>query len=129
MLGEHLSATAEIDALQGGEKRQWSTRVRTSFGVRIEAGNSSDRDQAAIEGRCRDVSTTGCGVVSNHAPRVGDVYLLEFDKTNQVVAPSVYGRCVRCHMLSENAFESGFAFFADQDIEDEFEDVEAEPLV
>jgi len=129
MLGEHLS-TADSTKPIGIEKRQWSTRIRTSFGVKIQPGNSSDRDQPAIEGRCRDVSATGCGILSNRAPRVGDVYLLDFDKTNRVVAPSVYGRCVRCHLLSENAFESGFAFFADQDIENEDEnDEEAEPLV
>ena len=116
MLGEHLTphdeAAQRLPSTHDVEKRHWGSRVRTSMSVSVKPANASDRHQTPIEGRCRDLSDTGCGLFSDFAPRVGDCYLLEFAYPESLEPRSVYGRCVRCHWLGESAFESGFAFLS-----------------
>jgi hypothetical protein len=41
---------------------------------------------------------------------VGDVYQLRFAK-GELDLPIVYARCLRCRLVREDAFESGFVFF------------------
>ena len=42
--------------------------------------------------------------------QVGDVYKLEIEK-GELDLPILYARCLRCRLVREDAFETGFAFF------------------
>ena len=42
--------------------------------------------------------------------QVGDVYKLEIEK-GEIDLPILFARCLRCRLVREDAFESGFAFF------------------
>ena len=47
--------------------------------------------------------------------RVGDVYRMEFEHES-LNLPMIFGRCLRCQLVREDAFEAGFKFFAALDL-------------
>lgn len=92
-------------------KQRSSERQELSIGVVIRPGNASDRIECAdVDGVTGDVSTGGCRVMTSQPMRVGDVYQLRFAKS-ELDLPIVYARCLRCRLVREDAFESGFVFF------------------
>ena len=46
---------------------------------------------------------------------VGDIFRLEFD-LEWIEAPLVFGRCLRCRLVREDVFETGFKFFNPVDL-------------
>jgi hypothetical protein len=76
----------------------------------IRPSNSSQRRETSIRGYCKNLSQSGCGVVTDSAPRVGDLYRFEMPSDTTHPVHGAHARCVRCHLLDEEAFEVGFSF-------------------
>lgn len=92
------------------DKRSSRKRIVQSFSVLVQPSSVSQRANERIEGDCRNFSDSGCGIVSNFAPRVGDVYQISVPNQAEHAIDGVHARCVRCHMLDEESFECGFSF-------------------
>ncbi|MCA9273823.1 MAG: PilZ domain-containing protein [Phycisphaerales bacterium] len=87
-----------------------SERHEVQSAVKVRPANASDFGQATVEGLTGDVSPGGCRVMTSVPLRVGDVYRLEIEK-GELDLPILFARCLRCRLVREDAFESGFAFF------------------
>lgn len=99
-------ATASTD--KRGEQAE---RIVTNLLVRIRPSSCSQRFSENITGYCKNVSESGCGVTSDFAPRVGDIYQFEIDDPGHILH-GIHARCVRCHLLDETAFDCGFSFLS-----------------
>ena len=139
MLGENLSPT--IDSLRtrasvavGQASANTRTASRTfplNVQLIIRPSNSSQRRETSIRGYCKNLSQSGCGVVTDCAPRVGDMYRFEMPSDTTHPIHGAHARCVRCHLLDEEAFEVGFSFLTPVElnvIETQAEDL-TDPLV
>lgn len=93
------------------QTRRGNNRVELNCDVVVLPGNVSDRGTVKFEGSCRDISPPGCRLILNHPITVGDIYLVSFQTSPKALDP-MFGRCVRCHMIREDAFEVGLSFFA-----------------
>ena len=135
MLGEHLSSESDLladsaEAQLASDSRRWSSRIRQTIPVKVWPANPSERlGSQEIAGSSRDVSETGCGIVSHWAPIVGDFYFLQFENDQTVEVGNVYARCVRCHLIDENSYESGFAFQQPIELEPEHNAEDDDQLV
>jgi hypothetical protein len=85
-------------------------RIAVKAAVIAQPGNVSDRMKLKMKGVSGDVSQGGFGALFPIPPRVGDIYLMTFDRKT-IELPILYARCVRCQLLREDAFEGGFKFF------------------
>lgn len=101
----------EANTKQNIQTRRTSNRVGVNCPVYMQPGNSSDRTGVKTKGICRDVSTSGCRLVMPESLRVGDIYLVELELPD-ADAETLFGRCVRCHMLREDKFECGISFLS-----------------
>lgn len=122
MIGEEIRNTAHPESIETllelqrqehvREHNRSSKRVGIHCRVEILPGNSRERHLAPIQGACSDLSTGGgCRLISDAPPAVGDIYWIRFEKNVDI--PSVFARCIRCRLLREDAFESGFQFFSE----------------
>jgi hypothetical protein len=96
-------------------RQRSSERASIKIGVSIAPANASQAGEGAMDGVTGDISTGGCGLMTSRPLRVGDVYRLTFEK-GEVDLPTVFARCLRCRLIREDAFESGFAFFTKVDL-------------
>lgn len=102
-LGDLESQTATDSSRRG------NNRISLNCAARLLPGNVSDRSvKPNVDGTCRDISTGGCRVVLKSSLIVGDLYLMQL-ATSAGIDP-VFARCVRCHMIREDAFECGLEF-------------------
>jgi len=86
-------------------------RVGVRANVTLQSGNASELLDFKVQGVTGDVSESGIGLLAPLPMRVGDVYRLTFDR-DKLDLPVTFARCVRCRLVREGAFESGFVFFA-----------------
>lgn len=91
-------------------RQRSSERASLKVNVSIEPGNASDQARGAVAGVTGDISSGGCRVMSERPLAVGDIYKLRFER-GELDLPIVFARCLRCRLVREEAFESGFAFF------------------
>jgi len=91
-------------------KQRSTERHEVNCAVRVRPGNASQLSEPVLEGVTGDVSPGGCRIMTPVPLRVGDVYKLEFAK-GELDLPILFARCLRCRLVREDAFESGFAFF------------------
>lgn len=91
-------------------RQRSSERASCKVHLIIRPGNASDAHRAAIEAVTGDVSSGGCRLMTSEPLRVGDIYKLAFEK-GELDLPIIFARCLRCRLVREDAFESGFAFF------------------
>lgn len=87
-----------------------SERHEVQSAVKVRSANASAIGEPVIEGLTGDVSPGGCRIMSSIPLRVGDVYKLEIER-GELDLPILFARCLRCRLVREDAFESGFAFF------------------
>jgi hypothetical protein len=80
--------------------------------VELRPSSSSQRHAECIRGVCKNISRSGCGVIGPAAPRVGDVYRMEIPDAAAHALHGSHVRCVRCQLLDEDLFESGFCFLS-----------------
>jgi hypothetical protein len=126
MLGDQLGPLSEgflqegeqLGASIGGEKRGAHQRFVKKLPVVMRPSSSSQRRREEISGVCKNLSPTGCGVVCDRAPRVGDLYRFELSEQSLHPLNGVHARCVRCHLVDEDVFDSGFCFLAPIDLAD-----------
>jgi hypothetical protein len=122
--GETIEAAASIMALAQLEQNKESSesyrraheRVTTRVKVSIQPGSSSERQRLKVNGVTADVSRGGCRVLFSAPVGVGDVYWMVFDK-EVINVDAVFARCVRCAMVREDTFDTGFSFFTQIDLD------------
>jgi hypothetical protein len=122
--GETIEAAASIMALAQLEQNKESSesfrrrhdRVTTRAKVSIQPGSSSERYRLKIHGVTTDISRGGCRVLFSAPVGVGDVYWMVFDQEAIDVDP-VFVRCVRCRLVREDTFDTGFSFFTKVDVD------------
>ena len=86
-----------------------SERLDVRVKVVIRPANSSERHRRSIEGLTADVSDGGCKLLTSTPVMAGDVFWLAFDEDRTRIG-AVFGRCMRCRLVQEDAFELGFKF-------------------
>ena len=64
-----------------------------------------------MHGVSGDVSSGGCLLLVATPLMVGDIYWLTFDRS-VIDLPPAFGRCLRCRLIREDAFEAGFKFLS-----------------
>lgn len=98
-------------------KQRSAERQEVQCSVRVRSGNASQASEPAFEGVTGDVSPGGCRIMTQVPVRVGDIYKLEFAK-GELDLPIVFARCLRCRLVREDAFESGYSFFTPIKLDD-----------
>jgi len=96
-------------------RQRSSERITLRTKVVVRPGNASDRFRFSVEGLTGDISNGGCQILLARPILPGDIYWLSFTEP-QVTIGSLLARCMRCRMVQEEAFESGFRFFHDIDL-------------
>jgi hypothetical protein len=92
-------------------RRQRTThRIALRARVLIQPGNASEMLKLKVKGVLGDISSGGCRIVSPLPLRVGDVYRLSFEP-EELDLPLTFARCLRCRLVREDVFETGFQFF------------------
>jgi hypothetical protein len=120
MLGEQLLIDGDalfapiisgsLDGNEAKDKRQSTARSVTNVPVRLRPANTSQRSLHELLGRVKDLSTTGCGLILNYPPHVGDIYRFQAVEGIASTFEGALVRCVRCHFIDEEVFEAGFQF-------------------
>lgn len=85
-------------------------RIDAKLRVVVRPANSSALLAFKIQGLTADISRGGARLILPMPLGVGDLFRLEFDSSVHQL-PLVFGRCLRCRLLREDAFEAGLAFF------------------
>ncbi len=114
-----LMQELERNTSEAIRKARSSQRLEFRCSIVVQAGNSSERRNLKVKGVTGNISSGGCQVLLPVPLGVGDVYRISFDP--QVLKiPLTFARCLRSRLIREDAFEFGFAFFKDIDLESEF---------
>ena len=118
---ELLADLRQSEAMAPNSNVRRTARITDSSVITIRPASSSQRSLPSFQGRLRDAARGGVGLLTELPPAVGDVYVLTFEvspfESSQVVA-----RCMHCKLIREDAFESGFAFFAPVPLREDRED-------
>lgn len=122
MLGEHLDADAWGSAasdsvappneLPSRTPNRKNGRIPIAAEITIRPANSSQRNDWAISGTCRDISEKGIGTVLDRPAVVGDFYWVEIE-SEQLQFQNGICRSIRCQFLREDKFETGFEFLTE----------------
>ena len=86
-------------------------RIPIKAAVTLRPGNASQLLEFKARGVTGDISEGGLGTLFPIPANVGDIYRLEFDRS-QLDLPMTFVRCVRCSFVREDAYNCGFRFFA-----------------
>lgn len=92
-------------------RKRLHERVSVRTRIILRPGNSSDLLKLKVQGMTSDLSSGGCRALFPVPIKVGDIYRLEFHSAD-VDVPMVFARCLRCRLIREDAFETGFSFFS-----------------
>lgn len=118
LFGSHnLEMLLELEQNQAEAIQHQRTheRVRIRAQVTLRPGSRSHRDLEVHVGMTGDISGGGLLGLFETAPRVGDLYRVEFDRT-RIDTPPMLVICKRCRMVRDDAFEAGLAFFHSIDL-------------
>jgi hypothetical protein len=107
----HLLEELERNTPDEIRRQRAHFRLSVKAAITLLPGNISDTLKFKVQGVTGDLSEGGCRALFPLPPRVGDIYRLEFDR-KALNLPLTFARCVRCHLLREDAFEAGFSFFS-----------------
>ena len=112
-----LELLSEIEAQNPESVAQMRIHERVSLRTRVilRPGNASQVRDLKIQGMTGDLSEGGCRALFPVPVMVGDIFRLEFD-LEWIEAPLVFGRCLRCRLVREDVFETGFKFFNPVDL-------------
>ena len=109
---EEVALLEEIE--RQGEGKISLERTHESVAVRakviLRPGNASQARELKLQGVTGDLSQGGCRALFPAPVQVGDIYRLEFD-ISWLESPIIFARCLRCRMVREDVFETGFEFF------------------
>lgn len=92
--------------------RRHRARERLAVKVKIivQPGNAGDVRKLKVQGVTGDIAPGGFQALLPVPMRVGDLYRITFDQ-DLVNLPMTFARCVRCRLVREDAYESGFSLF------------------
>jgi c-di-GMP-binding flagellar brake protein YcgR len=107
----HLIQELAANTPESIRRQRAHFRLSVKAAVVAQPGNASDMLRIKLKGITGDVSEGGCSAIFPIPLQVGDIYRLQFDRAS-LDLPLVFARCVRCRLVREDAFETGFAFFA-----------------
>ena len=112
-----LEALAELEHNTPDQVKQLRSHERITIRAKVTAqpGNTSRRHEISIQGVSGDISQGGCLILFPTSLPVGDIYWLTFEEDTVPIDP-LFARCVRCRLVSEDAFEVGFRFFESIDL-------------
>lgn len=112
-----IEALAELErnTPDSVKKMRSHERLTVRCKVIVQPGNASDRIQMKVQGVTGDMSATGTQVLLPVPIGVGDIFRISFDRTVINVAPT-FARCMRCRVVRDDAFETGFSFFSPIDL-------------
>jgi c-di-GMP-binding flagellar brake protein YcgR len=105
-----LIAELERQSIEQIRQVRAHERIRSRVGVELRPGNASARGDLPVRGKTNDISEGGCSAIFPSAILPGDIFQLEFDAT-AIDLPVVFAHAMRCRMLKEGSFETGFRFF------------------
>ena len=122
-----LLAELEQQSLKEIRKVRRHERVEVKLEVTLGPANSSEQHRPVIQGYTQDLSAGGCRVIVSAPPGVGDVYRVQVHDPEGTY-PVVFGRCLRCALVRENAFDCAFMFFTPLEVPelsapDEYDDL------
>ena len=122
MVGKSLGVSASYAETQEAVKHLQSNtadsiaakRRHHRFDIRIRVivlpGDSVQRsDNVKIFAECHDISKGGCRLLVKHPLQIGSIYWIQFDPEKMPSGPA-FARCVRGHLIREDAFEFGMSF-------------------
>lgn len=92
------------------QKQRTHFRVAIKAEIVLQPGNASELLDYKLKGTTGDISEGGLSALFPLPTSVGDVYRLQCNRA-QLNLPLTFARCVRCRLIREDAFESGFTFF------------------
>lgn len=103
---------AEIERNTPEQVRRQRAHFRLQFktSVILQPGDASRLLEFKVQGVTGDLSEGGCKALFPVPIRVGDIYRLQFDRS-ELELPLIFSQCVRCHFIREGAYEAGFQFF------------------
>lgn len=110
---EELELLQELESNTPDEivrQRAWS-RVQIKARIVVQSANTSELRTFKVAGVTGDISAGGCQVLLPVPLNVGDAYRIEFDR-EALDLPTTFARCLRCRLIREDAFETGFSFFS-----------------
>lgn len=93
-----------------------SQRLEIQTKLIVRPGNASQRHEYSIPGVTADISSGGCMVLLPRPIMTGDLFWLAFDDSVLRIG-SLLARCLRCRLVREDAFEIGFRFLNDVDLQ------------
>lgn len=105
-----LMQDLERQTPQEFRRKRQSHRIAVKARVLVQSGNSSELAAFKIEGMLGDISANGFRVITSLPMGVGDVYRVSF-RDALAELPLTFVRCIRCQMVREGAYESGFQSF------------------
>ena len=110
---EAFGLMRELEQNRSDDIRKQRAHFRIAIKARItlQSGNASELLNYKVQGTTGDMSEGGLGAIFPIAPRVGDVYRLGFNPED-IELPLTFARCVRCRLVQEGAYDSGFSFFS-----------------
>ena len=123
MLGEEIIANVnevlekvtseQAELLDSNQANRRNSERRSELvQINLRPASSSMRHAEEIKAVCRDYTHCGCGITSQIAPKVGDVYRLEVPASTQHPLHSTFARCIRCVLIDEDLFEAGLSFLS-----------------
>ena len=103
----------ELERNTPDEIRKQRTHFRLTMKAKVTLlpGSASDMLKLRIQGVTGDISEGGLKALFPMPVAVGDVYRLEFDRS-EFDLPVTFVLCRRCLLLRDDAYEAGFSFFA-----------------
>jgi hypothetical protein len=109
-LDSDLLKDLERQSIDEIRKLRAHERIDVRIELTIRPGNSSQLGEIDMTGQTCDLSAGGCRVLTPQPIGVGDIFRLQFDRAHLDLG-LVFARCVRCRLLREDSFETGFTFF------------------
>lgn len=117
VMTDAMEALAELE--RGTDRtlvaQRSSKRIEIRTGIRVQPADASQRHRVTIEGLTADISNGGCMVLIPRALLPGDLFWITFD-SKHVRIGSLFARCLRCRLVQEDVFETGFRFLQDIDL-------------
>ena len=110
------------------KKSRAHTRITIRAKVAAQPADMSRRLSLKIQGVTGDVSAGGCQLLFPMPLNVGDIYWFTFDRTVLDIAPT-FGRCMRCRIVKDDAYETGIAFFNPVELPKSLTTVDDQPLI
>ena len=108
-MDQELLQELEQQSLDQIRKLRAHQRFEVRVPLHVRPGNASSTEPT-ISGETVDVSSGGCAGTFPVPVGVGDVFRITIDD-EQLAVPLVFGRCLRCRLVREDAFEAAFSFF------------------